>query len=103
MNIIIRTAEVSYGTTEVRVRRVALDGKEHEVSAPGASRKESTQWECETLIIRSRQTAAGRVVTVTERWKLVADGGMEIDRHVVGEGIFQVDERLVLKKAPTPN
>lgn len=43
MNIIIRTAEVSYGTTEVRVRRVALDGKEHEVSAPGASRKGSTQ------------------------------------------------------------
>jgi hypothetical protein len=80
MNIIIRTAEVSYGTTEVRVRRVALDGKEHEVSAPGASRKGSTQWERETLIIRSRQTAAGRVVTVTERWKLVGDGGMEIDR-----------------------
>jgi hypothetical protein len=45
INIVIRTREVSHGTTEVRVWNVALDGKEHEVSGPGAARKESTQWD----------------------------------------------------------
>jgi len=102
-NIIIRTIDDSHGNTEVRVRRVALDGKEHEVSGLGSARKETAQWEKDVLIIRSRQAAIGRTVTTTERWKLGGDRSIVIDRHIVAEGVFQVDERLILKRVPAPN
>lgn len=94
--VITTVEEDRQGVKRVRVRNILLDRNLHKLDDIDKTSQETVRGDEQLITIQSRRIVLGRSIVLIERWTHTDGMTLNIDRHIVADGLFTADEHLTL-------